>query len=144
MEVLLNAIWLAVAIVFSLVWRVRWLPELRACSAKSRKWQSLVGLVCVLALLFPAISLTDDLHPSVMALTDTKSVYCVAHTHDSAGPVPRSNSPVQGFAGAIRVSRFHLILLPHDSPVSFAQIFTRNGSHCGRISGRAPPFSPKA
>jgi len=139
MELLLNAIWAAVAITLSLVWRVRWLPELRDCSTERRKWQSFIGLVCVLALLFPAISLTDDLHPTVMALTDTKSLYCAAHADNSASPATRSHSPLQGFAGIIRVSRFRVAVLPHDSLVTFARIFARSESYCERISGRAPP-----
>jgi hypothetical protein len=139
MELLLNAIWLVVASTLLLVWRLRWLPQLRARSVDHRKWQSFVGLICVLALLFPAISLTDDLHPTEIALPDTKSVYAVAHAHDSAGPSPRSNAPLQGFSGIVSVSQFRLMLAPDDSPVACAQGFALHESHCGRISGRAPP-----
>jgi hypothetical protein len=139
MEFLLNAIWLVVAATLLLVWRVRWLPELRACSVNHRKWQSFIGLICVLALLFPAISLTDDLHPTEIALPDTKSAYAVAHAHDSAGPMPRSHTPSQGFAGALRLSRLRILLASDDSPVSCIQVFVLHESHCGRISGRAPP-----
>jgi hypothetical protein len=139
MEVLLNAIWLLVATTLLLVWRMRWLPQLRACSADRRKWQSFVGLICVLALLFPAISLTDDLHPPEFALADAKSVYAAAHTHDLAGLSSRSHSPLQGFSGIIRVSRFRIALEPDDSPV-FCRVFALHESHGGRVSGRAPPF----
>jgi len=139
MELLLNAIWLAVATILIVVWRVRWLPQLRACSADRRKWQSFIGLICVLALLFPAISLTDDLHPTEFALADTKSLYAAAHTHDSAGPATRSHTPVQGFFGAIRLARFRIALEPDDFAVVSAQAFALRESHCARISGRAPP-----
>jgi hypothetical protein len=139
MELLLNAIWLAVAITLTLVWRLRWLPQLRECPADHRKWQSLVGLICVLALLFPAISLTDDLHPAEFALADTKSLYAVAHSHDSVRPAPQPHSPLQSFSGIIPVSRLHIALDPDDFSVIRTQVFALRESHCGRISGRAPP-----
>jgi hypothetical protein len=139
MELLLNAIWLAVATSLLVVWRLRWLPQLREGLLRNRRRQSFVGLICVLALLFPAISLTDDLHPSVIALTDTKSVYAVAHSPDSAGPSPQSLSPLQGFAGIVGVWRSYFALAQHDSPVVFARLFTLHESRYGRISGRAPP-----
>ncbi|MFZ0978893.1 MAG: hypothetical protein WAN23_05755 [Candidatus Acidiferrales bacterium] len=139
MELLLNAIWLAVAISLTLVWRLRWLPQLRECPADRRKWQSLVGLICVLALLFPAISLTDDLHPAEFALADTKSLYAVAHSHDSARPAPQPHSPAMGFSGIIHVSRFRLTLQPDGFSSICAPVLVLHESHCGRISGRAPP-----
>jgi len=139
MELLLNAIWLLIATTLLLLWRVRWLPQLRACAADRRKWQSFIGLICVLALLFPAISLTDDLHPTEFALADTKSLYAAAHTHDSASPAPRSPAPLQGLFGVIRVSRFRITLEPDDSALALIQLPAVRVSHCGRISGRAPP-----
>ncbi len=139
MELLLNAIWLAVAVTLTLVWRLRWLPQLRECPADRRKWQSLVGLICVLALLFPAISLTDDLHPAEFALADTKSLYAAAHSHDSARPAPQPHSPLQGSSGIIQVSRFHIALEPDDFSVISTHVFVLHESHCERISGRAPP-----
>ena len=141
MELLLNAIWLAVAATLLLVWRVRWLPQLRACAADRRKSQSFVGLVCVLALLFPAISLTDDLHPTEFALADTKSLYVSAGSHDSAGPSPRPHSPLPGLSGIVRVPRFHLVLVSDGSAVICAPAFALRESHGGRVFGRAPPLS---
>jgi hypothetical protein len=138
MELLLNAIWLAVALSLLLVWRVRWLPELRACATDRRKLQSFVGLICVLALLFPAISLTDDLHPTEFALADTKSLQAVAHGHNSAGPAPRPHSPSHAFSGVIRVSQFGP-LLPDDSPVIHARACSLRESGHGQLPSRAPP-----
>lgn len=139
MELLLNMIWLAVATTLVFLWRTRWLPQLPGSSLRNRKRQSFVGLICVLALLFPAISLTDDLHPTEIALPDTKSVYAVAQAHDSTGPSPRSHSAPQGFAGAISVSRFRLALAPDDSLAGCAEVFTCSEPHCGQTSDRAPP-----
>jgi len=61
MELLLNLLWLMLALPAVLVWRRQ--------SASSRSaWspcpsRSFVLLGCVLALLFPIVSATDDLHP---------------------------------------------------------------------------------
>jgi hypothetical protein len=129
MELLLNAIWLAVAT-----------SLLRECTAGRRKWQSLIGLVCVLALLFPAISLTDDLHPTEFALADTKSLYAVAHSQDLLSPAPRNHSPIHGLAGILRVSQFRPVMLLDDSDAVVTQIFSLPESDRGRLSGRAPPF----
>src|SRR5579862_656335 len=140
MELLLNAIWLAVATALVVVWRVRWLPQLRACSADRRKWQSFAGLVCVLALLFPAISLTDDLHPAEFALADTKSLCSVAaQGHLSAVPLPRHHSPARSFSGIIPASQFRLLFLPDESSVGCTTGFALRGSGCRQISDRAPP-----
>lgn len=140
MELLLNATWLALAVTLMLMWRLRWLPQLRECPAERRKWQSLVGLICVLALLFPAISLTDDLHPTEFTLTDMKSLYAVAYSHDSVGPAPQPHSPLQGFSGIIHVSRFRIALEPDDlSSVVCGEVFALHDSNRARISGRAPP-----
>jgi len=140
MELLLNAIWLALATGLLLVWRLRWLPQLRECSSGRRKWQSFAGLVCVLALLFPAISLTDDLHPTEFALADTKSLYCVSvHGQLSTGPTPGHHSPTQDLSGVILASQLRLTLFPADSSLTCSRTLVFTDSCCPRISGRAPP-----
>jgi len=73
MELALNLIWLfiavATAVAFS-VWSAR-LPE----GARSRRIRRSAGLalVCVVALLFPIISVTDDLAPDTNALEEWSS-----------------------------------------------------------------------
>lgn len=145
MELLLNLIWLLVATTLVVVWRTGWLPQ--ACagvsderSLRERKRQSLVSLVCVLALLFPAISLTDDLHPAVVTLSDTKSIYAASHGPAPGSASAQTHSPVQGFAGPAGVSRIHRLLSPHDSPLACAEIVVPDDSQCGRLAGRAPPL----
>lgn len=140
MELLLNAIWLVLATTLLFVWRVRWLPQLRACSADRRKWQSFAGLICVLALLFPAISLTDDLHPTEFALADTKSLYAAAaHGLPSVGAVPTHGSPAHAFSGIIPASQLRLSFLPDGSSVTCTRVFALRDCGCRRISARAPP-----
>src|SRR5271168_1860660 len=66
METVLNLIWLMVAIAGVWVWRFRWAAEHR----NSTKWapNECVAMLCALALLFPVISLSDDLHPEILAV----------------------------------------------------------------------------
>jgi hypothetical protein len=65
MEVLLNLAWLLVAIVAL----ARWLSQSRRrASGATGLCLQFIALVCALALLFPAISATDDLHAAKLAV----------------------------------------------------------------------------
>jgi len=70
METLLNLIWLAVAVAAIWLWRFRW--TVPGNSPRHSKGMEAVAMVCLLALLFPVISLTDDLHPET-AVVDAAS-----------------------------------------------------------------------
>lgn len=65
-ETFLNLIWLVIALGAIGVWRYRWLPGRRG--PRSRALPEFIALICALALLFPSISLTDDLHPVIVAV----------------------------------------------------------------------------
>ena len=62
MEISLNLLWFSVALVFTSVWIFRWRPASRACALSGA-----IALSCALILLFPSVSLTDDLHPQIIA-----------------------------------------------------------------------------
>jgi len=65
-ELLLNSLWLAIAAATLLAWRLA-LP--------ARRSQVLLGLgalSCVLILLLPAVSITDDLHLEKVAVEDAR------------------------------------------------------------------------
>src|ERR1700693_2959418 len=66
METNLNLIWLAVTVAAVWLWRFRWTVS-RENPKHSTRMES-IAMVCVLALLFPVISLTDDLHPETVAV----------------------------------------------------------------------------
>lgn len=66
METTLNLIWLLVTIAAIWLWRFRWSVS-RENRRHTLRMES-VAMVCVLALLFPVISLTDDLHPETVAV----------------------------------------------------------------------------
>ena len=62
MEVILNFLWLSVAVGAFGLWRAR---KLRGQGKRPAQWElipEVLALGCALILLFPSISLTDDLH----------------------------------------------------------------------------------
>jgi hypothetical protein len=65
-ELLLNALWLAIAAAMMLSW-------LRAFPRRRRQFLLGLGaLSCVLILLLPAVSITDDLHLEKVAVEDAR------------------------------------------------------------------------
>ena len=61
MELLLNLLWLMLAVPAVLIWRRQSVSP--RSSGKQCRSRSFVLLGCLLALLFPVVSATDDLHP---------------------------------------------------------------------------------
>jgi hypothetical protein len=61
METLLNLIWLLLALTSGALWAAHWRHALFARNRRKQVLYSAVGLMCVLLLMFYAISLTDDL-----------------------------------------------------------------------------------
>jgi hypothetical protein len=70
METLLNVLWLAVALALIGLWRFRWFSSRR--NPRAGVLPEIVAIGCAISLLLPAISLTDDLHPEIVAV-DTAS-----------------------------------------------------------------------
>jgi len=137
METILNLIWLAVTVAAIWLWRFRWSVSRQNPRHSSRT--EIVAIVCVLALLFPVISLTDDLHPDIVPAdtVSSKRNLCllVAHTAQAANsilslhahsfPAIGSHSPAAvevSFAGIVSTAA-----IPHP----------RSASTHG--FGRAPP-----
>jgi hypothetical protein len=88
METILNLIWLAVTLAGIWVWRLRWFPS--RGNQRERIFPEAVAALCLIALLFPVISLTDDLHPEIMIAecASAKRSFCLIiaggrHAHDS-------------------------------------------------------------
>ncbi len=61
METLLNLIWLLLALTTATLWIAHWRHAIFARGRRRQVLYSAVGLMCVLLLMFYAISLTDDL-----------------------------------------------------------------------------------
>jgi hypothetical protein len=69
MELLLNLVWLTIALAAAGVFHIRWQRNRRQGDPlTSRGW---IALACVLVFLFFAISLTDDLHPELVMAEDS-------------------------------------------------------------------------
>jgi hypothetical protein len=66
METLLNLSWLAVTLGLIGLWKFRWLHSRR--NPNSRILPEAIAIACAISLLLPAISLTDDLHPEIVAV----------------------------------------------------------------------------
>ena len=137
MEVLLNTIWLLVAIGAFLFWR----PEkyTRTPTARDHKKSfGILALACALVLLFPVISLTDDLHAEQAAMEDSsRSVIKARHMLKEclgAGRssfmalVPHGPDP----AAALRLFQGNVVLIENRS-LCLTPIFPHDG--------RSPPFN---
>jgi hypothetical protein len=69
MEQVLNLLWLLVAVSSALYFR----RSLAALPLRRLAFRSAIALGCALAILFPVISLTDDLHAEQAVMEDSKA-----------------------------------------------------------------------
>ena len=135
MELLLNILWLMLALPALLVWR-RQAASSRS-SGKQCHSRSFVLLGCLLALLFPVVSASDDLHPisaeieesgpfkrTVKQSPDVKSPACSYEGGRAAQPAHAASfRPEHDASGVVPE---YLPVLPRQTLVS-------------TIDGRAPP-----
>jgi len=129
MELLLNLLWFAIAAGALLVW-------LPISPSHRRQFRLGLGaLLCVLALLLPAISVTDDLHFDTFAVEDSTSSKRLANAPVHVSPI----SHVVWFA--ISLVAFLLVVFgPTWLPAALSS--SRRPDFClgPPILGRAPPF----
>jgi hypothetical protein len=137
METILNLIWLVVTVAAIWLWRFRWSVSRQNPRHSTR--MEVVAMVCVLALLFPVISLTDDLHPdNVPADTvSSKRNLCLLVAHNAQA----SNSKLSLHAHSFPALGSHS---PAAFEISFAGIVSTAAiphprSASSIASGRAPP-----
>ena len=140
MEISLNLLWLGVALIAISVWIFRW----RSASAASAI-SGAVALGCAVILLFPSISVTDDLHPQIVALDAAGGKRNMCRLISCAGRGLSQNS-----ATALKLP--HHAFVAVQSNLSIGDAFTISGSvteksslypHTSRssLSGRSPPVS---
>jgi hypothetical protein len=137
METILNLIWLAVTVATVWLWRFRWSVARRNPLHSTR--MEAVAMVCVLALLFPVISLTDDLHPET-AVVDAASgkrnasLIAASASHVRSATVsPRTHFTVGMISRPLRA--LHLALSEFVSPVK-----SHKRDHLASNNpGRSPP-----
>jgi len=101
METILNLVWLGVALVSTALWFLRWSLCKRKPSACIRA--EIIAMGCAILLLFPVISLTDDLHPEILAVDAVSGkrngVSLIAHTARPHEPAPKAG--IHSLAGVI-------------------------------------------
>ena len=132
LELLLNIVWVLVVTASLLVWR-------RFSSANEhssrRPVTALVALVCILVLLFPVISATDDLHVAEFAMEDSGRKVLRHLLPDSSSGIHASHAafapPVPLFCLAIPLA---LTVVPIQQP----QLLSTS-SYRESVSDRAPP-----
>jgi hypothetical protein len=135
MELLLNLLWLMLALPAVLIWRQD-LTSARAAGRFSGS-RSIVLLCCLLALLFPIVSATDDLHPLRIEIEESSPSKRVVKQ------APSPASPAWGNAGGLpalllqeascRDANETLGLVAIDLPVS------PEPALASTIGSRAPP-----
>ena len=131
MELLLNLAWLLLAL------PAYWLWRRSSATRRISSLECLLALGCVLVLLFPVISVTDDLHAMRAEMEDSAaSKRAVRHAGSDKSsawvnrlhpPVPVTNAIL---LGAPEVSLFE-VCVQRLSPVA---------ARCQVHAGRAPPF----
>jgi hypothetical protein len=71
MELLLNLLWLVIAVALVCVWRVQWSNQRRGSDRRNLQEWSAVSLALVL--LFFAVSMSDDMHSEIVALEESSA-----------------------------------------------------------------------
>jgi hypothetical protein len=139
MEIVLNLVWVVVALASIAIWKYRWLPS--RLHSRNSALPELVALVCALALLFPSISLTDDLHPEIVAVDASSGKRNGCQILVPASQRGRATSNV-----AVHAAAMHAPGAPTESIVTsrLVVVFSRISYPaivCSSQHGRSPPDS---
>ena len=133
MELLLNLVWVALALVA--LWA--FLRQRRSCewTARIPCLKALLAIACVLVLLFPVVSASDDLHPTQAVLEDaSKRIHQMAAWSQHV----QGDTPDVGLPLLLALCLFSSLLLVQwrRSDTQIARVIVRE-----RIprAGRSPP-----
>jgi hypothetical protein len=136
MELLLNLVWLALALPAIWIWRHE-PAQATNCCGYSRLRSSLL-LICVLVVLFPVISATDDLHPMRTEMEESSPFKRVVKQTSSNASATWLSNPGSFFARSISDSRIcpgnEVCALISPSSFIFPELLTY-----GQRDSRAPP-----
>lgn len=88
METALNLVWLGVSLTLLVFGSLR---VIHGSPNRSRAMAA-VAMVCLICLLFPVISMTDDLNSGILALPESKKF--ISYTHLVAAVLPRIALPL--------------------------------------------------
>ena|SRR5579871_3766922 len=133
LELLLNIVWVLVVAGSLLFWR-RFLSANEHCAR--RPVITLVALLCILVLLFPVISATDDLHVAEFAMEDSGRKVLRHLLPDTSSGIQESHAafapPVPLFSLATPPTALTFV------PVQQPQLLSTS-SYRNSVSDRAPP-----
>lgn len=138
METVLNLIWLAITLAGVWVWRFRWFTS--RGNRRGRAFPEAIAIVCLIALLFPVISLSDDLHPEIMVVECASAkrslgLLVAAGSHAPSSAVARH---VHITAALMARPLARIDLVATSLPISFGILHA--DSSAGVPLGRSPPF----
>ena len=137
METILNLIWLAITLVAIWLWRFRWAASRRNPRHSVRL--EAVAMVCILALLFPVISLTDDLHPEVVPVDSISSKRNQCLRVAGNAQADHSKLPSSGRSWVALVSHFPDEVTLVCSGFVLSRPVSQASLVCSASSGRSPP-----
>jgi hypothetical protein len=127
-ELALNLFWLALVLPAFVLWQRR-----ASCDRSTRASLLFVcTLGCVLVLLFPVISASDDLHSSGQAMEESKRIFR-SGDHCSQPTLSNFSQPALPAAGAPRLAFARSATVSLSSPLSPGPFVN------ARWMGRAPP-----
>ena len=135
MELLLNLVWVTLALTAMSVF----LRRRRSCdwTARVPYLKALLAIACVLVLLFPVVSASDDLHPTQAVFDDaTKRIHQVAASWQRV----QGTAPAGMLPALLALCLFPALLQSRwrQPDASVARIVARERTP--RV-GRAPPYS---
>ncbi len=134
-EALLNLAWLVIAIVAICVFRAIW--RKRTATTLS-EW---VALGTFLFLLFPVISLTDDLHPElILAEASTSKKHYLLSSARGPSSQSRASGPAASHP-AISWKWHSANPLTEFAPITFLNTLASPSAPPRLTSGRSPPFA---
>jgi hypothetical protein len=125
MELVLNLVWLALASSLILHWGVHAL----SFSEKHRVAAAAIALTCVICLLFPVISITDDLNSSAALCEARTLIKKLSPSLDAAGPLLSAVTAVS----SVRHAAWREVNLHADVFHQLHELYTSN------LSRRPPP-----
>jgi hypothetical protein len=138
MELFLNLVWLTLALPAIWIWRHESAQVKHSCGY-SRLRTSLL-LICVLVVLFPVISATDDLHPMRTEMEESSPFKRTVKQSSGNSSATWLSNPGGFFAQSISDSRIRLgnevFALVSLSSFIFPELLT-----FGQRDSRAPPSS---
>jgi hypothetical protein len=136
METILNLAWVAITVAAMWLWRFRWTVSRQNPRHSTRV--EVVAIVCVLALLFPVISLTDDLHPEIVPAdtVSSKRNHCLLVAQGAQGGNSRSSLNVHFFFVLVSHSSAEI---GHVFAVLVSPTIPHPHSASSAFAGRSPP-----